>query len=76
MRHYEVRRHIVAEREHVSGALTDGDRLLALAIGIRKVDRRIEPGTTFTLWSEAPPDLQPTCDAFADGLAHATGRAR
>jgi hypothetical protein len=56
MRSYEVRRHIALEPAVVRAALTDGDRLIAADMGIQRIDSRIEPGGTFTLWSEAVPD--------------------
>lgn len=56
MRSYEVRRHIAAVPAVVWAALTDGDRLIAADTGIQRIDGRIEPGGTFTLWSEAVPD--------------------
>ena len=56
MRHYEVRRHIAAEPAAVWAVLTDGDRLGAAETGIQRIDGRIEPGGTFTLWSKAMPD--------------------
>lgn len=135
-----MRRHIAADPAVVWATLTDGDRLIAAGTGIQRIDGRIEPGSTFTLWSEAVPDrgfktrvsemeaphrmvwegslpaglfrgartftmtaangstdfvmceeftglmlpliwrsmpdLQPSFDAFADGLAHATEGAR
>jgi hypothetical protein len=56
MRHYEVRRHIAVEPEQAWEVLTDGDQLVAAGTGIRRIDGLIEPGSTFTLWSEAAPD--------------------
>lgn len=56
MRFYEVRRHIAAEPPLVWATLTDADRLVAAGTGIQSIDGRIEPGSTFTLWSEAVPD--------------------
>ena len=56
MRSYEVRRHIAAVPAVVWAALADGDRLIAADTGIQRIDGRIEPGGTFTLWSEAVPD--------------------
>lgn len=140
MRSYEVRRTIAAEPAAVWAILTDAGRLVAAGTGIARIEGRIEPGATFTLWSdavpdrgfktrvtqmEAPrrmvwegglpaglfrgvrtftlttvndstefvmreeftglmlpliwrsmPDLQPSFDAFADGLAHTTENAR
>lgn len=55
MRHYEVRRHLAAEPESVWAALTDADRLVAADTDIQRIDGRIEPGGTFTLWSETAP---------------------
>lgn len=76
MRSYEVRRHIAAEPAAVWAALTDGDRVVAAATGIQRIDGRIEIESTFTLWSEAVPDLQSSFDTFADGLARTTEHAR
>lgn len=56
MRSYQVWRHIAAEPAAVWTILTDGDRLVAAGMGIRRLEGRIEPGGTFTLWSEAVPD--------------------
>ena len=56
MRSYEVRRHIAAEPAVVWATLTDGDRLIAADTGITRIDGRIEPAGTFTLWSAAVPD--------------------
>ncbi len=56
MRYYEVRRHIAAEPAAVWAVLTDSDQLVAADTGIQRIDGRIEPDSTFTLWSEAVPD--------------------
>lgn len=56
MRSYEVRRHIAAEPDAVWEILADADRLVAAGTGIRRIDGRIEPGGTFTIWSEAVPE--------------------
>jgi hypothetical protein len=56
MRSYEVRRHIAAEPALVWATLTDADRLVAAGTGILRIDGRIEPGSTFTVWSQAVPD--------------------
>ncbi len=55
MKSYEVRRQIAAEPAVVWAVLTDADRLVAAGTGIERIDGRIAPGSTFTLWSEAAP---------------------
>jgi hypothetical protein len=56
MKSYEVRRHIAAGPAEVWAILTDADRLVAAGTGIARIEGRIEPGGTFTLWSAAVPD--------------------
>ena len=55
MRHYEVSRHIAAAPDEIWAVLTDAERLSAAGTGISRIDGRITPGSTFTLWSEAVP---------------------
>ncbi|MGB8385826.1 MAG: SRPBCC domain-containing protein [Dermatophilaceae bacterium] len=55
MKSYQVRRHIAAKPAAVWATLTDADRLTAAGTGIERIDGRIEPASTFTLWSKAVP---------------------
>lgn len=55
MKAYAARREIAAGAREIWATLTDPERLVAAGTGIERVEGRIEPGSTFTLWSEAVP---------------------
>lgn len=55
MKSYQVNLHIAAKPVAIWAILTDADRLIAAGTGIERIDGRIEPGSTFTLWSKAVP---------------------